>query len=671
MKHQLKLAMTLFSCLGLGLVVAGCPTNQGTGSSAGGALTGSSTAGKPGSTASGSSGSAVPTYAKASFQLVSVIAENSNQGGAAGASGASAGPSPNDPPPNFTLVFNASNINNTLNDVCQSQPQGGTGSNSGNYDPAKACKCRFVWTLVNQSTSTTVTRMYESAPTQITSFEAKCPGPDVYNNPDEIPDNTQITIQLVPDERTNNSSFTSNGINFIKQPFGSKGDFRDSEGHFFINVFHYSCYDTLSKPLTLAHAFKTFRTNPITNVPIQGFTANEFISGGGGGSVAFSAHSYYYDFYARSSDTDVGGGAGTLVCPEVNVDGRPSHFPFDSTFAISLQKTKDFQIAIEGRTKPGTRGVIGYAARANSDGTCPSFTDSSGRIRRTFRLRVLSTVYPIRYTETGDILDQSQQSNVIFILDRPVEKLGQNPLKPITRLGPKPCPWSYKTTQFGQKCMTDASLAGWNIDGTQIDGQPKCPIFPSPPPTMLKPDGTLVIRPYRPFLPYYIERTDIKACAFVSSKPVDPEIVLSHDDNIFPGGQGPSDFWCAKYYPPAGAVIPSNGTPDPFDKIPGECDLTASAAAIKTNKSYACLKTFDPNNSGSATTPSAGCCQICAGTDCSAQGGGKKAPGRNAVFTPPRDPDSNGTNPHQAANTLPRGVPNETGGQSCFDPFED
>jgi hypothetical protein len=431
--------------------------------------------------------------------------------------------------------------------------------------------------------------------------------------------------------------------------------------------------------MTITHVVKTAATDQQTNQSISAPTANGFQAG----ASDFSAQSYYYDFYVRGNEPGTSSrGDAAFTCPIVNVNGTPNFFPMDSEYALALQSSATFPVAIAGRTTlpvPGAPAgnVIGFAAKPNADGTCPTFTDSSGQVRRTYRLRQYTAIYPIRFEGDGTVKDQSQPNNTIYILDRPVDKLGQDPLKPLTRLGPKPCPFSFRTSQFGQKCITDASLTGWNIDGTQINANPKCPIYPPPPPARLtsngtpdpiaplKSDGTLVIRPFRAFLPHYIENSTLRACAFASTTPIDPEMVLSHDDTIFP--TGPSDFWCARYYPPPGSIIPEAGST--FNKIPGDCDTAASAAAIKTDKSYSCLKTYDPN-AASVATPSAGCCQICSGTDCRRQGGGITPQGRNAAFNPPRDRTNSSQNPVQSVNVLTRSIPNDPTGTGCFDPSE-
>ncbi|MBI2606244.1 MAG: hypothetical protein HYW49_09215 [Deltaproteobacteria bacterium] len=564
-------------------------------------------------------------------------------------------------PPTATLAFNANSATRNLNDVCIVQ------ASSSNNDAARACKCRYVWAETNASDSSVNNRTVDTDPTQITKFQVQCPVPKVYSS--EIADNTIVKISFVPDTaKGNNSGFSTNQFNFKKTSTGTTGDFRDVEGRSYKNIFHYVCYDKWGKALSIQHKVTVATTDPTTGEQHFLPLANEFETGTQTIST-YSAQSYYYDFYVRSNEIgSINSGNESFTCPMVNVNGLPSFYPLDSSFALALNPSKDFNLAVTApmviTTQSLTIETLGYAAKPNSDGTCPAFLDSNGKIRRTFRLRQFSAIYPLRFDANGDVKDQAQALNVVYVLDRPVDKTGQDPMKPITRLGPKPCPFSYKTAQFGYKCMSDATLSGWNIDGTQITGDPACPIYPPPPPSTLKSDGTLVVRPYKPFVPHFLENTAFKACAFQSGTPVDPEIALSHDDGVFTAGVGPFDFYCAKHYPAAGAIIPPpNG--DPFDKPPGDCSLSDSATAIKTDKTFACAKSYDPYN-GVMNTPQAGCCQICSGSSCVAQGGGTTAAGRNGAFSPPQDVG----NPAQAMKLLQRAVPNQTGGGGCFDPFE-
>lgn len=655
---NIKLVFTLALCAASGLMVAGCPQNQGASApaSSGGGTSGSTSASK---TPTGTSGSSGKT--PLSFTIVSAVPEASGASGSGDA-------------PNFTLNFNAISLDSRITDVCQVQDQ-----NGGNFDPAKTCKCSYVWRESNLSDPSAIDRTVLTAPTQITSFEVKCPAPDIYDI--EIADNTPIKISLIPDTSAGNvSGFSTNVLTFVKKPVTSTGDFRDSEGRAYRNIIHYVCHDKFQKNLVIDHTIKTAPTNPRTERAVSVPLANDFTMSSGAAVGSYSAQSYYYDFYVRSNEVgSIKRFSGLWSCPEANINGLPSYFPFDSQFALSLQRTADFSVPVGARTTIDSAqlgaDVIGYAAKPNADGTCPSFTDSTGRIRRTFRLRQYSSLYPVRYDANGEPKDESQPMNTVLILDRPVDKLTQDPLRPLTRLGPKPCPFSFKTAQFGQKCMTDASLAGWNIDGTQIQSNPKCPIYPPIPvddstKEFYKDDGTLVIRPFRPFLPHYLENKSFRACAFQSSNMRDAEIVLSHDRNIFPGSKGPSDFYCAKHYPHAGNILNPGGGNN-SDKPPGDCDTATTAAAIKTSKNYACLRAYDTTNSGLAT-PSAGCCQICSGPDCTSVGGGATATGRNAVFSPPRDMvGTTNVNPPQAVKLLPRANPSDANSGGCFDPYED
>ncbi len=578
--------------------------------------------------------------------------------------------------PVMTLIFNASNTTHTLNDFCQVQnanTSGGGGSSGGssgsndNVDQGKSCKCHYEWAESNLSDSSVITRIVQTNPTQITSFQVQCPVPPVYDS--EIADGTILKIQLVPNTATgNNSGFTTNTLSYVKRPLNFTADFRDSEGRGYKNVYHYSCYDKPTKSLGIAHTMKTPFGNTTNVVPVLRPVANHFEVSG---ASAFSAQSYYYDFYVRSHEIgSVNAEGGGYTCPRVSISGTPSFYPMDSTIALALNASRDFPVRIEAQTFVQIEGgqspgrLLGFAARPNADGSCPAFIDAAGRRRRTFRLRQYTSTYPLRFDADGEPKDKSQRINTVFIIDRPVDRTGGDPLAPITRLGPKPCPFSYRTAQFGQMCMMSATLAGQSIDGTRIIGDPACPIYPPPPDRYMSSDGTLVIRPYRPFLPYFLENTNFRACAFPSSTPVDPEILLSHDDTAFPSPVGPFDFYCSRHYPPAGAIIPPpNG--DPFDKPPGDCGDAETASAIKTNRVYACSVAYNPTGM-TRNTPTAGCCQICSGGDCTAQGGGSTAAGRNAAFSPPSD----GGNPPIGIRRLPRAIPNQSSGGGCFDPFE-
>jgi hypothetical protein len=540
------------------------------------------------------------------------------------------------------IAFNAISANGkNLLDFCMVQ-------SSGNEDPTRACVCKFQWTEVNTSDSSTVTRTVTTDISQVSSFQISCPVPQVYAS--EIPDGTYINISVAPDTNKGNASgFTTSVYAYKKQTSPLNGDFRDVEGRTYKNIYHYVCYDKTAKPMSITRKTKTW-SNQITGKSVQPQLANAFQTGLGSGQNPFSAQSYYYDFYIRSNDLGaINESNSQFTCPRVNVNGLPSFYPMDSTFALALNPSRDFPIQVNTYTQitgnTAAIGTIGYAAKPNADGTCPSFVDSNNQIRRTYRLRQYTTVYPLRYNADGTVLDSTQKVNTVYVLDRPINKAGQDPLKPMTRLGPKPCPFAFKTAQFGYKCMSDGSLTGKNIDGIELQGDKTCPIYPIPKDSngnvLTDSTGTLVIRPYKAFVAHFIENTNFKACAFESSTPVDPPIVLEYDNTVFSPTSGPHYFYCTKNYPNAGNIIPPP-TGDPFDKPPSECSQSDIATAIKTDKTYSCLKTYDPYN-GTVSTPQNGCCQQCAGPN----------PLCKITAYP---------------TTLQRGVPNQTNG--CFDPYE-
>lgn len=561
-----------------------------------------------------------------------------------------ASPSPSPIPNEIDLFFNASNPSQTLNSVCV-----------GSGDNTKACNCQFTFsqqTTGTNNSATQISRTVTSTVDQVTSFQVRCPLPAPWQS-GEILDGTQVKISVAP-ASTSTQSFSTNSIIVTKTAATQQGDFRDVQGRSFFNIFHYVCYDRLTKNVGIAH--NTVSVSGPSGLSTFTSVANDFVLG----STTFTGQSYYYDFFIRSTELGSPNSSSSgFVCPTTTVGGVTNFYPMDTSFALAVNSSTDFPLQVNALTvapisaQQNIVGLVGFAAKPLADGTCPSFADQSGQIRRTFRLRKYQAAYPLRFNADGDIKDTSQQVNTIYILDRPVNKASINSLKPITRIGPKPCPFSFATAQFGQRCMSDASLTGWNIDGDQITGDPKCPVFPPVPNSVQKTDGTVVVRPYKAFLPRYLEDTSFQACAFQSSDPVDPPIVLSTDSTIFPGPAGPYDFWCSVNYPPA--------DPNPLNRAPALCSLADSAAAVKTDKTYACSLSYNPTNA-SRLTPQAGCCQVCAGTNCTSVGAGITPGGRNAAFSPPKDNPPG--NPAQGIKQLSGGKPNVSS-SSCFDPSED
>lgn len=667
------------------IALSGCFNNNGAGSSTAvqsGSTTNSGTS--SGTTNSGTSGTTTSSGTSSvgpHFLIVSGTIDTSTA--------ASSGTANTDP--SITLYFNASNPSTVLTTYCQKQAASGSTSGSGS-DTTRACSCNYTWAETNSATSASITRTVQTAPTAISSFQLACPLPSVYTN--EIPNGTIIQITVVPNA-TNTSGFTTNTFNLTKNPITNIniGDFLDSQGRPYRNIVHYSCYDKYAKNTTITHAQGT----PITGSNSQFPIANQFNTGASSPN-SFSAQSYYYDFYVQSNTVGQINESNTnFTCPQVQKSNStsPNFYPLDSTFALAISSSNDFPVPLTANmtlnlaanSNPTTNGVIGYAAKPNSSGICPSFIDSGGTVRRTFRLRQYLVLYPLRYNADGTIADKSQPANSVLILDRPVNKTGQDPLTPLTRLGPKPCPFALKVNQsLSANGITNTYLyactyethfgeilanAIFNVDGTRIQNNVTCPIYPPIPfrlyPKYVEPtSGDFVIRPFKSFVPHYMENTSFQACAFQSATPVDPEIVVT--------GSSPA-YYCTKNYPyfqeplesdakrPAARfpsetlVPPPNG--DPFDKPPAACRTQSAQNAIQLDDSYKCSFTYNPS-AATGQTPTAGCCQSCSGS-C----GGIAAINRNAI---------NDASVGGAFNAIRQlGAPNGSSPSTphtCFDPYE-
>ncbi len=647
--------------------------------------------------------------------------------------------------------------------------------------PSFPCLCRYSWQDINAATGAGINRVVETAVSSISAFSLICPGPGVWDS--EIPEGKQITLTVKPNAALGNTlGFTSNNYVFTKtSSVANRGDFRDSEGRAIKNIFHYTCYDYFSRALTIEHdqtaGGARVRQTPAPPPVPQVKVANQFRQT----NTGVSAQSYWYDFYNITSvEGQTNREAPGFSCPYVKVyKGSPATlrsqaFPNDSTISLALQSSRKYPEPVPANNGLDAtqiaRGFIGYAATPSSDGTCPSFPDSNGLLRRTFRLRRYVVNYPMRYSAGGLPLGTTQPSNTVYVLDRPVDKTGQDPIKSLTRLGPKPCPFSWRNnrsfrnsnttalaapnyscvmpawklphssmlggdfyTRFrswpdGKKfglvtdssdatflganrtyCLANASSAGdteyngnnvcnisslcasgsacslmaadpehpeifndhvtpVNIDGIAIRDNKDCPIYP-PPAWNLSTEGALHIRPTKGFVPEFLEDTRFQACAFQSSNPIDPDIVVAYNGYQTRVGDSAADdpkqargFYCARTY-----ADPSWFDPPPFSggtagTAPGHCDsgrphatntsdpryyiqkggtndgfanLSTSsvtnrtvsdplmtAFAIMNEKSYACAFTYNPSQQTAyndrvpltqLVTPRSGCCQRCSG----------------------------------------------------------
>jgi hypothetical protein len=642
----------------LTIALSGCLQNGGGGkaSSGGGRGAASSTAGAGGSSVSGT-----PAPISSLSYSINNLVVSSTGTGSGGVTNLQA-----------QVFFDAANPANTATNVC-------TGAAG-----ARPCLCRYSWTEINGVTGIGVTRSVDTDVNGVAPFNVTCLTPSVYQT--EIPDGTSVRITVLPNSARGNSiAFTSNTWAFTKGSTMVTADFRDAEGRAIKNIMHYVCYDRFSKALTIARETRPGATRtmgPIPNVSL----ANVFSTS----NVGYSAESYYYDFYVRNNEVgSINATNASFECPRFTVEKSgvnvQQYYPLDSQFALALQSSSDYPVSVTANIRlttaganPTEQGILGYAALPNADGSCPAITDSTGLTRRTFRLRRYTVTYPKRYLANGMPASGGQPSNQLYIIDRPVDRTGQDPARPLTRLGPKPCPFSLNTAASGYTCTTalPSGASAVNIDGTRIVAQAGCPVYP-PPAVVNMPGGHLEIRPMAAWAPHYVEDADFRACAFQSSTPVDPDIVVVRDT-----GSTQVNYYCAKYYPSHSWLDPPTFGGG-FNKMPSDCEAShptwaaaqvnppvGTAAAIVNNPTYACAFTYNPTvlpngydalaPASSLPTPTSGCCQRCSGNGCGA-GAARSAA---AVGTPALLHD----HPRQSAPNPPSAGQWQEG---CFDPSAD
>ncbi|MEK6579449.1 MAG: hypothetical protein AABZ55_09515, partial [Bdellovibrionota bacterium] len=457
-----------------GVVISGCSYNGNFNKAAINALT------------SSTSTTATPTTP--SFRISNVTILSSTSTGATSAT------------PAVTLYFDSTTLTTPLSTYCSVGQTGGT-------TVSNPCACLFSWQEINQTSgvSVAVPRTVRTSVTKVQSALAACDAPQVYTG--EILEGTTIRISVVPDSG-NGSNFTMTPYNFVKTNGAIAGSFQDSQGRSFDNILHYSCYEQFKRGMDVKNL--KFPLQNAAGQTSQMAMASKFcvqkIKGGGEAKpgcenlaqVDNTAQSYYYNLYIRDSERgDINLSNDRYTCPQVRealasngtLGTQGLVYPLDSTFALSLGKTNDFQVGIEAFTKlsngadptavnsgcsgsstsTGTTGnsntfirsCLGFASKPSSDGTCPYFRDANNLIRPTFRLRKYVAIYPPIFDSNGNFLKEAQAMDVAFVLARPANSPTADPLKPFTIRGPKPCPYAF----FDKKGVTGLVDAGYTNTG--------------------------------------------------------------------------------------------------------------------------------------------------------------------------------------------------------------
>lgn len=490
------------------------------------------------------------------------------------------------------------------------------------------CQCKFSWEEVNNQTGSNIpfTRSFVGAISGVQSSLITCDAPSVYSS--EITSDTVIRVSVEPVSGST-ESFSMTPYNFTKNGLAANGSFQDAEGRAFDNVHRYTCFEKLSRGMTVTSRRKlesyAGSSESLTGSQAYVTYSSHFCAVKQDGSVTGgsgcdnlpepenTAQSYYYNLFIRNTDR---GGVNeqneAYVCPRVKeslnsagtVGSEGQYYPMDTQFALALTPSTDFAIGVEARSRISIEGdsstasstcyssgsdadsssssgsssilssCLGFAAKPNSDGTCPYFKDSDGQVRLTYRLRRFYALYPPIFDTTGDAIDSRKPAtDLIYVMDRPVSSTQADPLQPYTMRGPKPCPFSY----FDHKGVLSESSAlypngtpgyaatnysGWsgvNVDGIEFPNSDSNGNSCSATMPLYNADsgflslGTVnatnpslkhaYVRPARAWAPHYEEDLSFAACAPEASPRVDPPLHFAKDSST--GNVG----YCAEVYP--------------------------------------------------------------------------------------------------------------------------
>ncbi len=480
-----------------------------------------------------------------------------------------------------------------------------TGSES-----SKRCQCVFTWSEANteSGSSIPVSRKVVTDITVVQPNLVSCNVPGVYST--EIQNGTLIKVAITPGPG-NSGSFSSTTYSYVKSATQSPGSFQDYQGRSFMNILRYSCYDQRQRGMSIINKIGTTandNTGEVQNFPIANrFCVQKLSSSGAGASgdgcdtlpgVDYTAQSNYYNLYVRESEVgDINRGNARFTCPTVNeslgggtgVGAGGQYWPLDSSFALSLGRTGDFPIGVVANSRAAVSGdpvssgsacdanvasngtsngtgltatCLGFAARPNSDGSCPKLADSVGTLVQTYRLRRYVALYPQIFDTNGDFVREGQAVDTIYVVDRPVTGPGG---ESFAMRGPKPCPYSYFDHKGvvngtnGYYATNDSGWSGKNVDGISMPNLDSATSCSSMLP-LLNTDRTVMsvttthatanlvasykkvyMRPIKAWAPHYEEDTAFQACAPLANPLRDaPLHFAKNGDNV---------AWCAEAYP--------------------------------------------------------------------------------------------------------------------------
>lgn len=574
----------------------------------------------------------------------------------------------------------------------------------------KPCNCHFEWKEVNQTSGTAVSlpRSLDVPATNVQSFLVTCDSSaafaSVFTN--EIVDGTKINVRVTA--AYSGGNLTMKDYSVVKGATGATGDFSDQDGGSFQNIHRYSCYEKFRRGMTITNRTQDVADpqalNPDVKVPLASHYCVAKTQGSGGQQQGcdntppqqFSGQSAYYDLYVTSANK----GNFTVenqryACPLVKepIDGsggvgnQGQPYPLDTSFALRQNPSQEFSVGVEG---PSVLGVandpstaptscftsssggssnsgdpagistkcLGYAMKPDNKGVCGAFTDSTGAIRQTFRLRRYLLIQRQNFDTDGKVITEPLGGQVIYVVDRPVKS--SDPLKPFSMLGPKPCPSAYydhrgalnlapvasydSSGAKGRPGYVGVNNALWegknadniflpNVDSESLNscsaslpviqytaqGDPSFVTIATTHSSNLDGGGSpntislgggrtlnltkVYIRPISQLFPHYVEDTSFEACAPLSDPFRDPPL-------HFTKGSDGNVRWCAESYPTqndAVAILDQKHDATPTDPPPGYVVPFTSHVAKRSN-SAACTATDVTLPANYPADPSTGNC---------------------------------------------------------------
>jgi hypothetical protein len=517
----------------------------------------------------------------------------------------------------------------------------------------KPCQCQFAWTETNTTSGSnlSVARNVRTNVTSIQSTLVGCNAPDAWGK--EIMDGTTLRITVIAKEG-NSSQFNVPAFSYTKGPPGKTYTFWDAQGRAYDNVLRYTCYEKIKRGLSVQSRVENV-ANPSNNtesvrVPMAShFCVRKYDGSIVGGQdrceglppTDYTAQSYYYNLYIRDSENgDINTGNDRYTCPQV--DGasmlHPSRnfYPLDTSFALAIGPSSDFPLGVEAYTKTSNgadpasvnsgcfttgetdssasggsgdsqsliKSCLGFAARPRSDASCPTFVDSAGNAKPTYRLRRYVAIYPPMYDTNGEPLADAQATDMVYVLDRPVNVSGRAAnLPPYTMLGPKPCPFAYfdrrrvtQTPVASYQATNASAWSGKNVDGIELpneDTANSCSAVISIPNDDMSVFslGTVhasnpryknvYVRPQSAWSPHYVEDTDFQACAPVALNPRDPPLHFAK--------AGSNVAYCAEVFPSQNSRVTELDPPPMPGAAPSGQVVPFTSHAVKNSSSQACV----------------------------------------------------------------------------------